>query len=152
MKYLVKVDHQTYEVEIEDLRARPIVAIVDGERIEVEPQDGHAAIAAAPPAAPQIARAQVARAQPAPAPAPSAGPASPPTGGAKTVRAPIPGVIVALLVRPGDEVVHGQELCTIEAMKMRNNIRSTRAGRIGEVLVNPGQTVNHNDPLMSFEE
>jgi biotin carboxyl carrier protein len=57
-----------------------------------------------------------------------------------------------LLVRPGDEVVHGQELCTIEAMKMRNNIRSSRAGRIAEILVNPSQTVNHNDALMSFEE
>jgi biotin carboxyl carrier protein len=68
------------------------------------------------------------------------------------VRAPIPGVIVAVLVHPGDEVTHGQELCTIEAMKMRNNIRSTRAGRIAEVLVIPGQTVNHNDPLLSFEE
>jgi biotin carboxyl carrier protein len=61
-------------------------------------------------------------------------------------------VIVALRVRPGDEVSHGQDLCTIEAMKMRNSIRATRAGRIAEILVNTGQTVNHNDPLMRFEE
>jgi biotin carboxyl carrier protein len=49
-------------------------------------------------------------------------------------------------------VIHGQELCTIDAMKMRNNIRAARPGRIAEILVTPGQTVNHNDPLMSFEE
>lgn len=150
MKYSVKVEDQTYEVEIEDLRARPIVAIVDGERIEVEPQNGHTAVVSVLPTAPQIP--QVAPARSAPVATPSASPPSPPSAGAKTVRAPIPGVIVALLVRPGEDVVHGQELCTIEAMKMRNNIRSTRPGRIAEILVAPGQTVNHNDPLMSFEE
>lgn len=148
MKYAVTIDNQTYEVEIEDLRARPIVAIVNGERIEVEPQSGQSR----PPAAPSSA----ASAAPAPKapPAPTLQPSPPPSppGGAKLVRAPIPGVIVALLVRPGDEVVHGQELCTIEAMKMRNNIRAGRAGRIAEILVSPGQTVNHNDPLMRFEE
>jgi biotin carboxyl carrier protein len=37
-------------------------------------------------------------------------------------------------------------------MKMRNNIRATRAGRIAEILVSPGQTVNHNDMLMRFED
>jgi biotin carboxyl carrier protein len=150
MKYNVIIDNQTYEVEIEDLRARPIVAIVKGERIEVEPQNGQSRLQAAPTSA---AGAAPAPKEP-PAPLPAAQGAAPASlaGGTKTVRAPIPGVIVALLVRPGDAVIHGQALCTIEAMKMRNNIRSGRAGRIAEILVSPGQTVNHNDPLMSFEE
>lgn len=147
MKYNIKIDEQIYTVEIEDLRARPIVVLVDGERIEVEPQNGHAT---APPG--QIPASQPPKASPAPVVTPPAGPAASPAALAKMVRAPIPGVIVAVMVRPGDEVTHGQELCTIEAMKMRNNIRSTRTGRIAEVLVIPGQTVNHNDPLMSFEE
>jgi biotin carboxyl carrier protein len=147
MKFTIKVDDQIYEIEIEDLRARPIVVIVDGERIEVEPQNAHAAVLPAQSSTPQTSSANPARVV-----APLAGSAVSPTAIAKIVRAPIPGVIVSLLVRPGDEVVHGQELCTIEAMKMRNNIRSSRAGRIAEILVNPGQTVNHNDALMSFEE
>ena len=145
MKYSIKIDDRTYEVQIEDLRARPIVVLVDGERIEVEPQSVHAPALLTPVSVPEVPKST-------PAIAPSARIAAQTASSSKSVRAPIPGVIVALLVRAGDEVVHGQELCTIEAMKMRNNIRSSRAGRIAEILVNPGQTVNHNDPLMSFEE
>jgi biotin carboxyl carrier protein len=150
MKYSLRIDNQTYEVEIEDLRARPIVVLVNGERIEVEPPNGQSRLPAVTSAG--MSASPAPKAPPTPAPAVSDRASTPPAGGTKTVRAPIPGVIVALLVRPGDEVVHGQDLCTIEAMKMRNNIRSTRPGRIAEILVAPGQTVNHNDPLMSFEE
>lgn len=150
MKYTVKVDQQTYEVEIEDLRARPIIVLVNGERIEVEPQNGQARLPAAPARLTPASPASTSSLRPAPATiAPAASPAA---SGASSVRAPIPGVIVALLVRPGDEVTHGQELCTIEAMKMRNLIRSPRSGRIAEILVSPGQSVNHNDPLISFAD
>jgi biotin carboxyl carrier protein len=148
MKYSITIDNQTYEVEIEDLRARPIVALVNGERVEVVPQNSQGRLQAATPAA--VGALPAPKTPPTQAAPPAAPAAS--AGGAKTVRAPIPGVIVALLVRPSDDVVHGQELCTIEAMKMRNSIRAARPGRIAEILVAPGQTVNHNDPLMSFEE
>jgi len=147
MKYIINIDDQTFEVEIKDLRARPIIAFVDGERVEVEPQDVHPPLTSAQSSLP-LAR----KSAPAPVAVPAGSAAASPTAKAKIVRAPIPGVIVALLVRPGDEVKHGQELCTIEAMKMRNTIRSSRPGRIAEILVTPGQTVNHNDPLLSFEE
>jgi biotin carboxyl carrier protein len=145
MKYSIKIDDQTYDVEIEDLRARPIIVLVDGERIEVEPQNVHVPVLSTPVSTHQAPISTLAV-------APSAKTVTPTASTSKTVRAPIPGVIVALLVRAGDEVVRGQELCTIEAMKMRNNIRSSRAGRIAEILVDPGQTVNHNDPLMRIEE
>ena len=147
MKYLIQIDNQTYEVEIVDLNARPIVAIVDGERIEVQPQNGQSLSSSKPPSPAPASQATKTQTPPT---------SNAPTGVAPragiTVRAPIPGVIVAMLVRAGDEVVLGQELCTIEAMKMRNNIRAARAGRIAEIFVNPGQTVNHNDPLIRFEE
>jgi biotin carboxyl carrier protein len=147
MKYRITIDGQAYEVEIADLHARPLLVTVDGEPIQVDVERllNHVAPSAQPAAPPRIA-----------APATPPPMSSVPTGVAPraglTVRAPIPGVIVALLVHPGDQVAYGQELCTIEAMKMRNNIRAARAGRIAEILVSPGQTVNHNDPLMRFEE
>jgi glutaconyl-CoA/methylmalonyl-CoA decarboxylase subunit gamma len=147
MKYTIKIDEHLYNVEIEDLYARPIVVIVDGERIEVEPQYGTPVLATVQ-SSPQQSQTTFHTT----AKVPPVGSIGSPAVTSQIVRAPIPGVIVSVLVRPGDEVVHGQELCTIEAMKMRNNIRSSRAGRIGEVLVGPGQTVNHNDPLMSFAE
>jgi biotin carboxyl carrier protein len=69
-----------------------------------------------------------------------------------TLRAPIPGVVVAVKVHPGDAVTLGQELLVLEAMKMRNAIRSSRDGQISVVHVSTGQTVNHNDPLIEFAE
>jgi len=147
MKYLITIDNQTYEVEIVDLNARPIVAIVDGERIEVEPQNGQSHATTAAVSTAPSAKAATTKVQPLSSASAGVTPAA-----SAIVCAPIPGVIVALLVRVGDEVVRGQELCTIEAMKMRNNIRAARSGRIAEILVTPGQTVNHNDPLLRFEE
>ena len=139
MKYYVKIDDQIYEVEIINLRDRPIVALVDGERYEIEPQNSQSHLSSIAVAPVQVTQAPVAAVGVTP-------------GAGALVRAPIPGVIVALLVRSGDQVSHGQELCTIEAMKMRNNIRAARAGRVAEILVSTGQTVNHNDPLIRFEE
>ncbi len=70
----------------------------------------------------------------------------------KSVLAPIPGVIIAISVKPGDSVTRGQELCVLEAMKMKNAIRATRDGKIAEIHVSVGQTVNHSAPLVSFTE
>lgn len=138
----ITIDGQTFQVEIEDLNTRPIVVYVDGERFEVWP-DGQELETT--PVIPPVASSPTPL-TPAPAPPPASGPI------ASAVRAPIPGVIVAVLVRPGDAIAHGQELFTIEAMKMRNAIRSTRAGKAGDVLVTQGQTVNHHDLLMTYAE
>jgi biotin carboxyl carrier protein len=70
----------------------------------------------------------------------------------KVVRAPIPGVIVSIAVQPPCEVAVGQELCVLEAMKMRNSIRATRSGEIIKVNITPGQQVRHNEMLMEFAD
>jgi biotin carboxyl carrier protein len=70
----------------------------------------------------------------------------------KVVRAPIPGVIVSISVQPGSEVSTGQELCVLEAMKMKNTIRSTRSGKIASVSMQIGQHVKHHDVLMEYAE
>jgi len=55
------------------------------------------------------------------------------------VLAPIPGVILTILVKEGDDVAYGQDLCIIEAMKMRNAIKAARTGRIAAVRVTPSR-------------
>ena len=72
--------------------------------------------------------------------------------GGKDLTAPLPGVIVAILVREGESVTHGQELCTLEAMKMKNAIKSNRDGKIDVITVNVGDQVNHGQVLMTFTE
>jgi len=143
MKYSVKIDNETYEVEIEDIQARPILAKVDGETFEVMPEEVAAPVASAPaPSAPVPS---------APA-APAVTQAAPVQGGAKTVAAPIPGVILSLSVREGDTVTNGQELLILEAMKMNNAIRASRDGTIARIHVGPGDHVKHGQPLMEFSD
>lgn len=149
MKYTVRIENQEFEVEIQDLRARPIKAIVDGEEFEISPVNGQnhtttstAASAAVPASAQTSAITTPAR------PSSSAvGPA-----GTGIVRAPIPGVILEIKVKPGETVAPGTELFIIEAMKMKNTIRATRSGVIAELLTAPGTTVNHNAPILSYRE
>lgn len=144
MKYIVRIDDQDYEVEIEDLHARPVVAVIDGEKFEVMPANGGGSPAAQPPAAPRPATAPA-------RPAPVAAPVASVLGGS-SVRAPIPGVIQAVLVKPGQQVTKGQELFVIEAMKMKNVVRSHRDGVVAEIAVAPGQTVSHNAVVITFVE
>ena len=64
--------------------------------------------------------------------------------------APLPGIVIEIFVKAGDHIETGQVILIIEAMKMKNSIRSTRAGEITEVLVSAGQTVAHKQPLVRF--
>jgi biotin carboxyl carrier protein len=61
--------------------------------------------------------------------------------GPQIVVAPMPGKIVRLLVKPGDAVAEGQGLLVVEAMKMENELRAVRAGRVLEVSVVEGTAV-----------
>lgn len=145
MKYRVKVEEQWYEVEIKDLTTQPVIAYVDGESFEVWPESS------------DNSSIQTVK-QPASSATPSSPkPAKPTTTttnhpSLKAVLAPIPGVIISIAVQPHTQVIVGQELCVLEAMKMRNSIRATRNGEILQVKVTPGQHVGHHDVLMEFAD
>lgn len=144
MRFNVEIDGQTFEVEVKDLKTRPVVAVVDGERFEVWPEeDQRAAQKVQTP--PEISVPESAPAQ-----------ADPITKGGSVggsdLTAPLPGVIVAVLAKPGDVVSRGQELVTLEAMKMKNAIKSHRDGKVASVAVNVGDQVAHGQTLVTFEE
>ena len=83
----------------------------------------------------------------------------PPTGSrasasstsANVIRPPMPGRVISILVRPGEQVSAGQEVCVVEAMKMEQSIRTTRDGVVKAVLVQPMDSVRTNDPLLELE-
>lgn len=138
MKYRVNISDRSYVVEIEEIHARPIIACVDGKRFEVHPENGTKL----------EAREEAAGARPViPPVAPTAGQ----TAGSNELTAPLPGTIIEIFVKAGDQIETGQVVLVIEAMKMKNSIRSTRAGRVAELLVSPGQTVAHKQALVRFE-
>ena len=149
MKVTVKIDNRSFEVDVGDLHARPIIATIDGERFEVWGEapdtqtDNRMNIAEPAPAAgvplPHPMSIQHA--------APSVS-----NGSVKAIRAPIPGVIISVAVKPGEMVKAGQELCVLEAMKMKNAIRLPRDGTVRAINVSVGQQVAHGTTLMVFTD
>ncbi len=98
-----------------------------------------------PPAAPAATAAAPAR----PAPATSAPRAATPAAGSGDIRSPLAGKVVAVGVKPGDAVTEGQQVMTLEAMKMNTYIYAPKAGKVAAVLVQPGDAVEEGAPLIA---
>ena len=73
------------------------------------------------------------------------------TGGRRNLTAPMPGKVVRVLVKAGDEVKAGQGIVVVEAMKMQNEMKASHAGRVVEVRVHDGDTVGAGDILVALE-
>ena len=71
--------------------------------------------------------------------------------GKQIITAPMPGKIVKVLVQVGDEVKEGQGLVVVEAMKMENELKSPKAGRVAELFAKEGSTVENNAKLVVVE-
>jgi biotin carboxyl carrier protein len=150
-KLRIKIGDAWHEVEVLDLDADPIEVIVDGEPVQVAfPTSGKevkalapAKSAARPPAAVPAAGSE-APVESQQAPAPAAGPV-------KVFSSPMPGVIVSVAVKQGDQVVPGDEVCVLEAMKMQQTLRAEWAGLVREVHVQTGQQMQGGDPIVTLE-
>jgi biotin carboxyl carrier protein len=71
--------------------------------------------------------------------------------GDQAVTAPMPGRVVRVLVSLGDEVAVRQGVVVVEAMKMENELRSPKAGRVKEISVTPGTSVEAGRVLLVVE-
>jgi acetyl/propionyl-CoA carboxylase alpha subunit len=69
----------------------------------------------------------------------------------RELKAPMPGLIVAILCHPGGEVAPGQPLVVLQAMKMENDLSLPRSGKIVSVTAEPGQTVEQGQVLLVVE-
>jgi biotin carboxyl carrier protein len=137
MKYNIKIGKETYSVDIENINVRPVIAYVDGERFEVTPErEG------------KETRDSMCKAESRTFHQGSRKPAL--SGNAMT--APLPGTVVEVFVKAGEKVEAGQVVLIIEAMKMKNSIRSVYSGTISEVLVVSGQSVAFKQPLIKFTD
>ncbi len=139
----VRVGNNWYSVEVGDLTQSPVQVTVDGEVFSVE-VDGAAGRA---PARPRRGRTQT----PGIMVPPPASRVNPTGGDGNFIRSPMPGRVLSIMVRPGDRVSVGQEVCVVEAMKMEQSIRSHQNGVVKEIRVQPMDSVRTNDPLMELE-
>lgn len=71
--------------------------------------------------------------------------------GPQEVKAPMPGKVVKVLVKPGDVVNEGEGLVIVEAMKMENLLKSPINGVVRQVFVSPSQAVEARMPLITVE-
>lgn len=71
--------------------------------------------------------------------------------GRQNISAAMPGKVIRLLVQEGDNVDAGQGLVVVEAMKMQNEMKTSRPGRVLEVRVRNGDTVGAGDTLVVLE-
>ena len=67
------------------------------------------------------------------------------------VKAPMPGLVLDIQIKPGDHVVKGDGLFVLEAMKMENIIKSPAEGTVKEIKVEKGAAVEKNAVLLTFE-
>jgi biotin carboxyl carrier protein len=130
------------------VNGRIVTATVD-RPVPLPPEIVPAAIvaSAAPPAASEPPRPSV------PAPRPIAGRSGRETSekGPSRVIAPMPGKVVRVLVKPGDQVTARQGVVVVEAMKMENELQAPKAGTVAEVNVAEGSLVEAGALLVVIE-
>jgi biotin carboxyl carrier protein len=132
--YRLSIGAQPYEVTIEDLSA-------DRFRVELEGQVFEVTLSG-------IAGDEPSAATPAPATAHPERPAMQIGVDPALVCAPLPGTISTIETQVGARVRRGEPLLTLEAMKMNNTIRAPYDGKVAELLVAVGQSVDHDQPLL----
>ncbi|REJ79531.1 MAG: hypothetical protein DWQ47_02075 [Acidobacteria bacterium] len=63
----------------------------------------------------------------------------------------MPGKVVRIIAKEGDEVVSGDGVIVVEAMKMQNEMKSPKDGAVKKILKQEGETVNAGDVLVVIE-
>lgn len=127
-KYKVSLNGKIYEVEVEK-----------GEAILLDEYE-----LVAPKVAPAVASAPAQVEAPVQASAPAV------NAGASAVKAPLPGVVVAVKAQVGQAVKAGETVLIIEAMKMENEIVAPSAGTVKAIYVQKGATVQTDAPLFEI--
>ena len=120
--YSVLVDGHSYDASVERTE-QALIVTVDGHRFEIEVRDPRRWSRVSGRAGAE---------------------------GRETLAAPMPGKVVRVLVAAGDDVAPGQGLVVVEAMKMQNEIKSSRPGRVLAVHAQTGATVTAGEALVTI--
>ena len=139
-EYKFKIGGKEYNVTVNPKEGKFFDVTVNGATYEVEAEN---APAAAPVAQPVAAPVQAAAAAP-------AAPAAKPAGAGEKLASPLPGVIIEISVKEGQQVKAGQKVAILEAMKMENEIPAPKDGTITEIHVHKGETLQEGDPVVTI--
>ena len=142
-EYKYTINGNKYEVEIVDIVENIATVTVNGENYSVEMEKEPE------PEKKKVVIKSGAQAQPEAAASEGASAAKVNTNNA--LKAPLPGVIREINVAVGDEVAVGDTVVVLEAMKMANNLEAEKAGKVTAVLVQVGESVMEDTPLVVIE-
>ncbi len=146
-EYILKIGDKEHKVNVAKIDGNLATVIIDGVEVEVAiKQFGKKDDVEVRPKRIKKASSTVQQAAVVTAPVASA-----PKSNNEQVRAPIPGVILKLLVKEGDAVKAGQDVIVMEAMKMENQIQATVSGRIAKLNVRVDDAVQQDDVLLEIE-
>lgn len=67
------------------------------------------------------------------------------------LKAPMPGLVIAIPITEGQEVKRGQVLLILESMKMQNELKAPRDGKVSRIKVRPGESVEQKQALLSVQ-
>lgn len=146
-EYKFKINGKDYAVKIGEANGRNLSVNVNGADYQVELSEGDFS---ATPSAPvemtkgPSASAEMTKGPSAPAevsPAAEAAPKAAPSGAGKTIKSPLPGIIISIDVKEGQAVSRGQKVAVIEAMKMENDILAECDGTITAIHASKGDSV-----------
>lgn len=148
--YKLTIDKKSYDVEVKAFNLKEATLVLNGKTMIVKVDEVLSAQSTllqtqtetAPPPPKAVSKPVPARPANAPPPAPVAGSA---------LKAPIPGAILTVDVAEGDTVDAGQCILKMEAMKMENQIKADRAGKVVQILVKPGDAVAQGQDLVIIE-
>ena len=143
-EYKYKINGNLYNVVIGDIEDNIAHVEVNGTHYTVEMEKKPKAAPAPKPVVRPAAK---------PAATPAAAPvAKPAAGGGKSgVKSPLPGVILDIKVKEGDEVKKGQTIIILEAMKMENSINADKDGKVTAINVSKGESVLEGTDLIIIE-
>lgn len=140
--YNFKINGNEYAVEINSVEGNIATVSVNGTQYQVEMEN-------APAVAQPVVQAP-AQAAATPAPAPVSAPAPKPSGNGTKVTSPLPGVIIEISVKEGQQVKAGQKVAIIEAMKMENEICASCDGTVTAINVHKGDSVQEGTPVVTI--
>lgn len=149
-RYTVTVNGTDYVIDVEETSAATFRVQLGGRSLDVRLTDHQDLAQALISPDVEVGGAHPVTGDAGPAARHTPAPRRPPAGPAGDLSAPMPGTVLSVSARAGDQVSRGDTLLVLEAMKMENALHSPRDGVVAEVLVEPGQQVRYGDLLVRF--
>tara|TARA_A100001037_G_scaffold52220_1_gene44249 strand:+ start:9566 stop:9958 length:393 start_codon:yes stop_codon:yes gene_type:complete len=125
----IRVEGKWYFVEVEDLSTDPAVVLVDGQKFEVKLEDIGSLIEEKKLPDQNITE-------------------SGSTSNRSEFRSPMPGTVITILVKIGEDVKVGQDLIVLESMKMQQTLKADDNGIVAEITVSEGDQILDGDLIL----